>query len=104
MDTKDKMIMCPAVMFANKRTVNANGFVKIPITSIGIMIINNGTGTPGVAKMCFQQFLFPENTVTNNVRQANTTVTAIFPVKFAPNNGINPVKLLIKIKKNIVNR
>ena len=53
-EIKAKIIICPAVMFANKRTINANGLVKIPTISIGIIMINKGTGTPGVAKICFQ--------------------------------------------------
>lgn len=31
--------MCPAVMFANKRIINAKGFVNIPIISTGHIII-----------------------------------------------------------------
>src|SRR5690554_109832 len=50
----DNMIMCPAVMFANKRIIKANGFVIIPISSIGIIIGNNAIGTPGVLKICIQ--------------------------------------------------
>ena len=98
--------MCPAVMFANKRTINAKGFVKIPTNSIGIKIINTGHGTPGVAKMCDQQFLFADANVTTNVATAKNKVTEIFPVKFAPpgKKGINPNKLLMKIKKKIVNK
>lgn len=53
-ETNAKMIMCPAVMLANKRIIKAKGFVKIPTSSIGIMIGNNAFGTPGVAKMCPQ--------------------------------------------------
>lgn len=33
-----KIIMCPAVTLAKSRIINANGFVKIPIISIGTMI------------------------------------------------------------------
>lgn len=43
--------MCPAVMLANKRIINANGFVNIPINSTGIIIGANQTGTPGVLKI-----------------------------------------------------
>lgn len=50
----DNIIMCPAVMFANKRIIKAKGFVKIPIISTGIIIGNNQAGTPGVAKICLQ--------------------------------------------------
>ena len=47
----DSMIICPAVMFANKRIIKANGFVKTPIISTGTIIGSNQTGTPGVAKI-----------------------------------------------------
>lgn len=50
----DNIIMCPAVIFANKRTIKANGLAKTPTISTGIIIGNNHTGTPGVAKICFQ--------------------------------------------------
>ncbi len=53
-ENKAKMIMCPAVIFANKRIINAKGLVKIPTISIGIIIGSNASGTPGVAKICFQ--------------------------------------------------
>ena len=53
-EIKAKIMMCPAVIFANKRTINANGFVKIPTISIGTKINNTGHGTPGIAKMCPQ--------------------------------------------------
>ena len=46
--------MCPAIMFAYKRIIKANGFVKIPMISIGIMKNFIGTGTPGIQKMCPQ--------------------------------------------------
>ena len=49
MEIKAKIMMCPAVMFANKRIIKAKGFVKIPINSIGIMMGNKAIGTPGVA-------------------------------------------------------
>lgn len=47
-------MMCPAAMLANKRIINAKGFVKIPTNSIGIIIGNKATGTPGAAKICDQ--------------------------------------------------
>ena len=53
-DINAKMIMCPAVMFANRRIISEIGFVKIPINSIGIRKSFIGTGTPGIQKMCFQ--------------------------------------------------
>lgn len=39
--------MCPAVMFANKRIINAKGFVNIPIISTGHIIGYNALGTGG---------------------------------------------------------
>ena len=45
---------CPADMFANKRIINAKGFVNIPSTSIGAKTIFIGTGTPGIQKICPQ--------------------------------------------------
>ena len=53
-DIKAKIMMCPAVMFANNRIINEIGFVKIPINSIGIKNNFIGTGTPGIQKICFQ--------------------------------------------------
>src|SRR5690554_1783176 len=50
----DNIIMCPAVIFANKRTIKANGLANIPIISTGIIIGNKAIGTPGVEKICFQ--------------------------------------------------
>ena len=94
-------------MFANKRIINANGFAIIPIISTGIIIGRSQKGTPGVAKICLQYALFPLNWVIKKVQAASTKVTAIFPVTFAPKgggNGISPMILLIRIKKNTVNR
>lgn len=54
MEINAKTIMCPAVMFANKRIINANGFVKILMISIGIIKNFIGTDTPGIQKMCPQ--------------------------------------------------
>lgn len=53
-DINAKIIICPAVIFANNRIIKEIGFVKIPISSIGIKNIFIGTGTPGIQKMCFQ--------------------------------------------------
>lgn len=51
---KLKTIICPAVIFANKRMVNDIGFTNIPTISISARNIFIGTGTPGIQKMCFQ--------------------------------------------------
>ena len=47
-------IICPAVIFANKRIIRANGLENNPIISTGIIIGNSQKGTPGAAKICFQ--------------------------------------------------
>ena len=65
--------MCPAVIFANKRTIKANGLVNIPIISTGHMIKYNGVGTGG-AKMCPQYALFALKVVIKNVINAITKV------------------------------
>ena len=97
----------PAVMFAKRRTIKAKGFVNIPIISTGIIIGLSHNGNPGVQKMSFQYSLFPLNCVIINVRIANTKVSAMLPVTFAPNGGgtgINPKMLFKRIKKNTDNR
>ena len=53
-EIKLSTIICPAVMFANKRIIKEIGFIKIPINSIGAKNIFIGTGTPGIQKICFQ--------------------------------------------------
>jgi hypothetical protein len=52
--TRLKTIIWPAVIFANNRTIRANGFENIPIISTGIIMGNNQNGTPGAANICFQ--------------------------------------------------
>ena len=46
------MIMCPAVIFANKRIINANGGEHA--SSTGSMSNFTGIGTPGNQKICCQ--------------------------------------------------
>lgn len=53
-EIKLNTIICPAVMFANKRIIRDIGLIKIPINSIGAKNIFIGTGTPGIQKICFQ--------------------------------------------------
>jgi hypothetical protein len=105
-EIKLKMIMCPAVMFANKRINRAIGFARIPISSTGIIIGNNQKGTPGVANTCFQYSLFPFMFVIMNVINAKVIVKEMFPVKLAEpgKNGIKPKRLFTHIKKNTVRR
>ena len=52
-DIKLNTIMCPAVMFANKRIIKAKGLEIIPIISTTHIIGNNQKGTSGL-KMCPQ--------------------------------------------------
>lgn len=49
----DSTRMCPAVIFANKRIINAKGFVKIPKISTGIINGFSHHGTGGL-KICPQ--------------------------------------------------
>jgi hypothetical protein len=51
---KDKIIMWPAVIFANSLIISTKGFKSMPIISTGVRINKTGLGTPGIAKMCFQ--------------------------------------------------
>jgi hypothetical protein len=47
-EIKLKTRMCPAVMLANKRIINAIGFVNKPMISTGIIKGYNHHGTCGV--------------------------------------------------------
>ena len=95
-------MICPAVMLAKSRIINAKGFVKMPRISHGIIIGYSAFGTGG-NKMCIQYPLFPLTLVIIKVQAAKTKVKAMFPVKLAP-IGIIPNTLLIKIKKKTVKR
>lgn len=101
--------ICPASIFAKRRIINANGFVNTPMISIicikGKTGVFKKTGTSG-QKISFQYSLFPEKLVIKKVMIAKTKVTAMLPVMFAPpgNIGINPNKLLKKMKKKTVSR
>ncbi len=90
-------------MFANKRTINEKGFMKIPTISTGVKITNIHFGTPGIAKMCVQYVDRPLKLVTKKAIIAKTNVTAILPVKLAP-PGTKPNMLLNQMKKNTVNK
>src|SRR6478609_5591057 len=92
-------------MFANKRIINAKGLVNKPIISTGIINGYNHFGTCGV-NTCPQYVLVPLMVVITKVNNANTKVTAIFPVTFDPpgKKGTNPNTLFIQIKKNTVSR
>ena len=45
-DKRAKIAICPPVIFAANRIVNANGFTIIPINSMGIKIIYTGHANP----------------------------------------------------------
>ena len=103
-----KIIVWPAMMLANRRIISANGFVKIPTSSIPGII---GTGTlshhgTSAKKISFQYSRVPNRFTARNVHSASTSVTAMLPDTFAPpgKNGISPIRLLTKMKKNTVSR
>jgi hypothetical protein len=50
-EIKLNMIMCPAEILAKSRIISANGLVKIPTISIGIIIGISAKGTPGGLKI-----------------------------------------------------
>ena len=104
---KHNMMMCPAVMFANKRIISAKGLEITPISSIGANKNRIGIGTPGIQNICCQYALLADMFVINIVKTESTKVTAIFPVTFAPppgGIGSKPKRLFIHIKKNTVKR
>jgi hypothetical protein len=71
----------------------------------GIGILSH-QGTPGAFTMCVQYALLALKVVMTKVNSARTMVMAMFPVIFTPNgkNGINPIRLLKKIKKKSVSK
>ena len=95
------IIACPAVMFANNLTDNANGLVNKPINSTGIIMGSNHNGTPGVAKICLQKSLFPKNRYVKKVMSASPNVTLKDAVAVA-DPGINPITFKVTIKKKNV--
>ncbi len=101
--TRLRMIIWPAVMFAKRRIIRANGFENIPMISTGIIMGNSQNGTPGCCKnMSSSSVLLPLNCVIKNVNRARTNVTAIFPVTFAPKGGgkgISPIQVIHSMKK-----
>ena len=108
MHVNERMIACPPIILANKRTINANGFVKIPNNSItGIIGTGHfshvGTGGHNVS---FQYSLLPNRFTSKSVNIANINVMFILPVIFAPPGkiGNKPNKLVMNIKKKAVNK
>ena len=101
---KLKMMICPATILANKRTINAKGLVNTPNNSTGSMInILTTIGTPGYQNICAQKCLLELNKMTKKEMTPNTMVNAILPVTLAE-PGSNPKMLLIRMKKKTVNR
>ena len=49
---KERMTICPAVMFANNRMHRANGFVNCPMISTGIIIGKSHMGIPWGIRFC----------------------------------------------------
>lgn len=97
-----KMI-CPAVIFANKRIQRVKGRINIPNISIGInnnFIIN---GTFGIQKICFQYFFLALKIIIKKIIIDNDKVTLILPVILGP-IGKRPIKLFINIKQNSVKK
>ena len=82
--------------------MSANGFVKIPNNSTGVIIGFTNPGTGG-QKICNQKCLFVLNNITTKEIIPSMAVKAIFPVTLAV-PGINPIKLLMRIKKKTVNK
>ena len=104
----DSAMACPASMLANKRIINANGFVKILKNSMnGIKGTGtfNHVGTSG-QNISFQYSFVPVTLVTIKVQRAKKKVMVILPVTFPPpgGKGMIPIKFDIKMKKKQVKR
>src|SRR5690554_1917220 len=88
-------------MLANKRIVSATGLINNEIISIITKSTLIPAGTPGGLNKWLQKCLLALIIITIKETKANAAVTAILPVKFAP-DGIKPNILFTQIKKNIV--
>ena len=53
-EVKAKMMMCPAVMLAVRRTIRTNGLMKMLAISIGTRMNLIGRGTPAGQRMWLQ--------------------------------------------------
>ena len=82
-----RMIVCPAMILANRRIIKANGLVNTPKNSTKGMIGNGSFREIGALGQ-------------------KTAVTAMLPVMLAPpgKTGMIPIRLLIRIKKKTVSR
>ena len=101
-ETREMMMMCPAIMFAKRRIMRANGFVNTPNKSTSVKMGFIPAGTGGL-NICPQKCLFELAKITMKDIHARTKVNAIFPVTLAV-PGISPTKLLIRMKKKTVNK
>ena len=101
-----KMVICPPRMLANRRMVNANGFVNSPRNSTGARMIMMGFGTPGTDTISFQYSLVPLTCTMTKVKKASGRVNEVLPDTLAPKgkNGISPSRLVKRMKKNSVSR
>ena len=105
---KDRMMAWPPMILANRRTIKAKGFVKMPKNSI-TGIIGTGTfnhvGTSG-QKISFQYSRLPNRLMAKRVQKAKKNVMVILPVTLAPPGkmGSSPKRLLKNIKKKHVIR
>ena len=103
---KHNAMACPANIFAKRRIINANGFVKIPKSSIiGINGTGNfiHTGTSG-QNISFQYSFVPVKLVMRNVQVPKKKVQVMLPVKLPPpgGKGTNPIRFAKKMKKKQV--
>lgn len=103
----DKIIIVPAVIFANNLISSANGFVNNPINSTTIIIGKTNTGTPcGTSPLKYPKnpfFFIPIIWVVKKVISASPVVTLMFLVGCAM-KGTSPIKFANKIKKKIVRK
>ena len=105
---RERIMACPPIMLAKRRTIRAKGLVKMPNNSITGII---GTGTlsqvgTGGQSISFQYSLFPKRLTSNMVHTARKKVMLMLPVIFAPpgKTGMSPKRLVMKMKKKAVRR
>ena len=108
MQVRERIMACPPMMLAKRRTIRAKGLVKMPKSSMTGII---GTGTlsqagTGGQNISFQYSRLPEKFTTSIVVTARKNVMLMLPVTFAPpgNMGISPRRFVVKMKKKAVRR
>ena len=103
-----RMIVCPAMILANRRIIRANGLVSMPKNSTKGMIGNGNFRKIGALgqNISFQYSLVANRFTARNVHKASTAVMVILPVILAPPGkiGIIPIRLFIRMKKKTVSR